>query len=224
MKTYVKGTGYKNNTPTGKAQIKAHLKYIETRPNDQGEREQREMFDENGPKSREDFQVVLDRQPKGGVNAHKIVISMERGDMKHGNIDMEELTKHAMAQLEEKLGRKLDWIAVKHDKKSNPHVHIVIAGHDKDGKPVKLTKREYAWLKNRVDMERKRQEHRNIERGIPTLKIPDLEHALARKANSMARSLQHAIGNSGHGSQGHGGGIGSIKSKILKDREENERD
>lgn len=221
MKTYVKGTGYKNGTPKGRASIKAHLKYIENRPNEKGEREKRKMFNENGKTSREEFQDKLDKQPNTGVNGHKVVISMDRKDQESGNIDMEELTKQSMAALEAKMGVKLEWIGTIHDKKSNPHAHVVIAGRDKDGKEVRLTKRELEWLKNRIDMEQKRQRERNMGRGITpiSIEIPSLKQLILDRANSLEKTIK-GLGN---GNSGHGGGIGSIKAKILQDREENER-
>lgn len=197
MKTYVKALGYYKHTKSGKnaAKVKAHLKYIEQRPNDLGEREKRELFNEKDAVSRKDFQKLLDDQEKTGVIAHKLCISMNRKDMESGNIDLKELTRQSMAAFEAKQGRKLNWIATIHDKDSNPHIHIVVAGRDTAGREVRLGNLQVKQLKNCVDIEQKRERERNLGRsGHDTPPLPPLEKMIEAKAQVMAKELEHSQG------------------------------
>lgn len=223
MRVYTKHTGYKKNSARGRAQIKAHIKYLVNRPNEQGEREQREMFGADGPISREKFQEKLDKMAEkypdhNGVLAHKIVISMKREDFEKAGIDPKELVRHALAEYEAATGRKLEWGAVFHNKESNPHGHIVILGRDKSGKEVKIDPKELEKIKNRIDKEFKRQRDRNQSRGPMSIDIPNWEHKLGAKTKQLINTLAR----SGRGNGGHGGeGITTLKATFLRD--ENER-
>src|SRR3546814_4454811 len=52
------------------------------------------------------------------------------------------LTRRLMAQMEQDLGTKLDWVAVDHFNTCHPHTHIVIRGKDEQGRDLVIG-REY---------------------------------------------------------------------------------
>jgi type IV secretory pathway VirD2 relaxase len=56
--------------------------------------------------------------------------------------DLKPLTRRLMAQMEQDLGTKLDWIAVDHYNTGHPHTHIVLRGKDDQGKDL-IIAREY---------------------------------------------------------------------------------
>ncbi|RWX64266.1 relaxase/mobilization nuclease RlxS [Mesorhizobium sp. M2A.F.Ca.ET.039.01.1.1] len=65
--------------------------------------------------------------------------------------DLKPLTRRVMAQMEEDLGTKLDWVAVDHFNTGHPHTHIIIRGKDDRGENLVIA-REYisSGLRERV--------------------------------------------------------------------------
>lgn len=169
MQVFVKHLGYKSHkggkVSKGLSSIKAHMKYIKNRQDEQGNRYPRPMFSKEGQSDIKSFYEILKKQPERGVIAHKLVISMDRKDLESQKIDLQELAKDTMAAWEAKTGRKLNWIACVHDKKSNPHVHIVLAGRDENRKEVSIMKHDLEKMKKISDQQREAQAERNFERG-----------------------------------------------------------
>ncbi|TIL55184.1 MAG: conjugal transfer protein TraI, partial [Mesorhizobium sp.] len=56
--------------------------------------------------------------------------------------DLKPLTRSLMAQMEEDLGTKLDWVAVDHFNTGHPHSHIIVRGKDDRGDNLVIA-REY---------------------------------------------------------------------------------
>ncbi|CDX57966.1 conserved hypothetical protein [Mesorhizobium plurifarium] len=56
--------------------------------------------------------------------------------------DLKPLTRRLMAQMEEDLGTKLDWVAVDHFNTGHPHTHIIVRGRDDRGENLVIA-REY---------------------------------------------------------------------------------
>lgn len=168
LQVYVKHLGYKSHkggkAAGGLKAIKAHLKYIENRVDDMGHRVDREMFGQDGAADRKDFYELLQRQKEQGVIAHKLCISMDRKDYSEQKIDLKELARETVAAWAQKTGRQYNWIGCIHDKASNPHVHIVLAGRDRSGKEVILKPNHLEQLKRVSDNERERLYQRNMDR------------------------------------------------------------
>lgn len=57
----------------------------------------------------------------------RIIVSPEDGDLYD---DLKPLTRRFMAQMEEDLGTRLDWVAVDHVDTGQPHSHIMLRGRD----------------------------------------------------------------------------------------------
>jgi hypothetical protein len=64
----------------------------------------------------------------------KIVISPEFGD----RLDLETHTRKLLAQMEEDLETKLEWVAVIHRNTEHPHVHVALRGVDDKGAALRL--------------------------------------------------------------------------------------
>lgn len=164
----VKSLGYKSHKGGKNAQgmkaIKAHLKYIQTRKNEQEEKAYRELFGKEGKVERGEFYESLKEQPERGVIAHKFVLSMERMDFENKEIDYKELTKDIMSAYEAKIGKELNWIACFHDKDKNPHVHLVIAGRDSKDREIVFMPQQLKQLKSIAEKECERHAERNKER------------------------------------------------------------
>src|SRR3546814_13860708 len=69
----------------------------------------------------------------------RFIVSPEDGEQYD---DLKPLTRRLMAQMEQDLGTKLDWVAVDHFNTCHPHTHIVIRGKDEPGRDLVIG-REY---------------------------------------------------------------------------------
>lgn len=54
--------------------------------------------------------------------------------------DLKPLTRRLMAQMEEDLGTKLDWVAVDHYNTGHPHTHILLRGRDDRGRDLVIAR------------------------------------------------------------------------------------
>ncbi len=113
----------------------------------------------------------------------RLVISPERA----GGLDLERLTRAAVARLEAKLGVSgLRWIAAIHRNTRHHHVHLVVAGMHEDGqggyRRVDVSKQRLAAIKDAVaqEIERQRRE-RTPARPAPA---PIASDARAREITS----------------------------------------
>ncbi|MBV9527001.1 MAG: relaxase/mobilization nuclease domain-containing protein, partial [Sphingomonas sp.] len=69
----------------------------------------------------------------------RFIVSAEDGDQYD---DLKPLTRRLMAQMEQDLGTKLDWVAADHFDTGRPHTHIVVRGRDERGDNLVIA-REY---------------------------------------------------------------------------------
>ena len=80
---------------------------------------------------------------RGDPHQFRIMISPEDGaELARVNGDgtpnMKETTRALMAQMEEDLGTRLDWVAVDHFDTAHPHTHIIARGVTHDGKGLNI--------------------------------------------------------------------------------------
>lgn len=134
---------YLSGKNRGVARAKAHVRYIQFRPDRDGEREERTFF--NGLREKiygkEVHLAVSAQNPKGTV-IHKLILSPGAE-----GADVQEYTREVMAELCSRKGQDLEWYAVAHDNTSNPHAHVVIMGRDENGRTVRLDTRDYDLIK-----------------------------------------------------------------------------
>ncbi|PWB83743.1 MAG: conjugal transfer protein TraI [Methylocystaceae bacterium] len=106
--------------------VRAHLRYIQrdgvTREGEHGrlygadqEMADGKAFLERGANDRHQFRFIV--APEDGAEYD----------------DLEPLTRRLMAQIEEDLGTRLDWVAVDHFNTGHPHTHIIVRGVDERG-------------------------------------------------------------------------------------------
>ena len=81
-------------------------------------------------------QCLDDWQKAGDPRLWKIIISPEFGEQ----LNLPELARGVMAEVEKELGSKLQWAAVAHYNTGHPHVHIAMRGIDQQGREVRLAK------------------------------------------------------------------------------------
>ncbi|MBB5708205.1 relaxase/mobilization nuclease RlxS [Sphingopyxis panaciterrulae] len=114
---------------------RAHLKYIQrdgvTREGAPGQ-----LYGPQGDVA--DGRDFLDRAT-GDRHQFRFIVSAEEGDL---YADLKPFVRRLMAQMEEDLGTRLDWVAVDHFNTGHPHSHIMLRGRDERGKDL-IIARDY---------------------------------------------------------------------------------
>lgn len=77
----------------------------------------------------------FNRLGEGELDEFRGIISPEDNAFDH-NIDMKQMTRELMLQMEKDLRRKVNWIGVVHGNTDQPHVHLVIRGRDQQGEDL----------------------------------------------------------------------------------------
>ncbi len=119
----------------GLAAAKAHLRYIQrdgvTREGQPGE-----LY--NAEHDRTDGKEFLERCD-GDRHQFRFIVSAE--DAAEYD-DLKPFVRRLIAQMEEDLGTRLDWVAVDHFNTGHPHTHIILRGKDDEGDDLVIA-REY---------------------------------------------------------------------------------
>lgn len=77
-------------------------------------------------------------QAEGDQQIWKLIVSPEFSD----RLDLRQLTRDLVSQMEKDLGTDLDWVAAEHHNTEHPHVHVAIRGVRDSGETLRL-RREY---------------------------------------------------------------------------------
>jgi len=119
----------------GMAGARAHLRYIQrdgvTREGQPGQ-----LY--GADQDRIEGKRFLDRA-EGDRHQFRFIVSAEDGDQYD---DLKPLIRRLMAQMEQDLDTRLDWVAVDHHNTGHPHSHIIVRGKDDRGKDL-IIAREY---------------------------------------------------------------------------------
>ncbi|RUU48661.1 MULTISPECIES: relaxase/mobilization nuclease RlxS [unclassified Mesorhizobium] len=114
---------------------RAHLRYLQrdgvTREGAPGE-----LY--GADSDRVDGKAFIDRAD-GDRHQFRFIVAAEDGIEYE---DLKALTRRLMAQMQEDLGTKLDWVAVDHFNTGHPHSHIIVRGRDDRGENLVIA-REY---------------------------------------------------------------------------------
>ena len=107
----------------------AHLRYLQrdgtTRDGERGQ-----LY---GPeRDREDGRAFVERG-EGDRHSFRFIVAPEDGDQL---ADLRGFTRDVMAQMQDDLGTRLDWVAVDHFNTGHPHSHVVVRGKDDAGKDL----------------------------------------------------------------------------------------
>ncbi len=113
----------------------AHLRYIQ-RDGVTREGEPGQLY--SADQDRADGKAFLERQ-MDDRHQFRFIVSAEDGDEYE---DLKPLTRRLMAQMEEDLGTRLDWVAADHYNTGHPHTHIIVRGKDDTGRDL-IIAREY---------------------------------------------------------------------------------
>lgn len=119
----------------GLAGARAHLRYIQ-RDGVQRDGSQGQLYGRD--QDRADGNAFLARA-EGDRHQFRFIVSAEDGAEYD---DLKPLVRRFMAQMENDLGTRLDWVAVDHVDTANPHTHIMLRGRDELGENLVIA-REY---------------------------------------------------------------------------------
>ena len=136
-----------------KQRLSKHIKYIKHREFGPEEtKETREMFGKDKDEmSREEASAEIMDHAKSSVAYHKMVLSPDKSEEQV--YDWKQWTRETMADLEEKKGLKLHWVAVHHSNTENEHVHVVLSGGGEnergDLRQVRMDVEDYKFMNER---------------------------------------------------------------------------
>ncbi|MER8716601.1 relaxase/mobilization nuclease RlxS [Mesorhizobium sp. M1295] len=112
---------------------RAHLRYLQ-RDGITREGEPGELY--SADSDRVDGKAFIDRAD-GDRHQFRFIVAPEDG-IEYD--DLKPLTRRLMAQMEEDLGTKLDWVAVDHFNTGHPHTHIIVRGKDDRGENLVIAR------------------------------------------------------------------------------------
>ena len=117
----VKATYTKNS-----AGAKASIRYIEHRPGKDGEKITRTLFGSDGAMGRWQAYQMIDESQKGS-HFYRVVISPDpKREDSEKDLHLREITEKTMQTLEERLKKKISWVAAEHDDHApHRHIHVV---------------------------------------------------------------------------------------------------
>jgi predicted Zn-ribbon and HTH transcriptional regulator len=155
----------------GKPRIKAHLRYITHRRGEEGERITRQLFDRDGPLSKQQIFERIDKVRPGAV-FHKFVINLHpvKEDTRK-DLNLWELTRKTLEQIKTPFGDSVPFIATIHDDHTAlRHVHgfFIVEG--------RLSKEEFAKIKGlwKVASKEVRRQRRRLDRMHKSLRYQKL--------------------------------------------------
>lgn len=127
--------------------------------------------------------------------AYRFVLSPENAE----GLDLKEMTRAAVRQLEEDAGGLGPWIAAEHRNTAHPHVHLVLAARSEIApgqfRAVNLTRARLARMKDAVQHEIDRQRGRSLqadrEQQLARVRVA---HQHLRRIGDRSRARQAAAG------------------------------
>lgn len=124
----------------------------------------------------------------GDRHQFRFIVSAEEGDL---YADLKPFVRRLMAQMEEDIGTRLDWVAVDHFNTGHPHSHVMLRGRDDRGKDL-IIARDYIahGLRTRaseiatLDLGPKTQleVETRMRRDVDAERLTDIDRGLLREA------------------------------------------
>lgn len=131
-----------------------HLKYVQYRGRaEQESRADRQFFnaEKDGLNWRSAAKSVMQGERAGDVYYHRMILSPAENEPIS---DWKAWTRAVMGDLEQRLGKSLNWYAVNHQNTEHPHMHIVMQGTGRDlqmerATPVLLNPQDFKFIKEK---------------------------------------------------------------------------
>lgn len=160
----------------------AHVKYIQHRPGEDRGEGGREFFGESdddlsGKRLRKAVREMRDSK----VVVHKLTLAPEINPE-----DKKAFTREVMQKLAEEKGLDLQWVGVEHNNTNHHHIHVVVLGKDKNGKDVRIDKKDYDKIKDYGDRVLERMHPLEFERARVERERKERDRIEARKKEREA--------------------------------------
>ena len=189
----------------GKSRIKAHVRYITHRRGEEGERITRQLFDRDGPLSKQQIYEMIDVAKRGAV-FHKFVINFhpQREDTRK-DLNLWELTRKTLEHIKTQFGDSVPFVATIHDDHTLlRHVHgfFIVEG--------RLSKEEFAKIRGLwkvASFEARRQRRRldgmhasqRYKKLLPLIEKYKRKHQQGRGGRMRIIRMQPACQHCGYG-------------------------
>ena len=146
---------------------------------------------------------------RGDPHQFRIMISPEDGaELARVNGDgtptLKETTRALMAQMEEDLGTRLDWVAVDHFDTAHPHTHIIARGITHDGKGLNIAG-EYIsrGIRGRLEEELTRELgwkseleiQREMKREVSAMRVTKADRHIAEGIDKLTNTIDLRAGS-----------------------------
>jgi hypothetical protein len=106
---------------------KDHVRYAVHRCNEHGQRQYREVWDRDGRRiGKPGAYERLDRVHQDDYVYRLTLSPHPESQDSHRQLDLRGWTRQVMGQLEQDLGRRVDWFAVSHEHPDHRHMHVVV--------------------------------------------------------------------------------------------------
>lgn len=157
---------YTKASAGGAKGAKQGVRYATHRETASGERTTREIYDRDGPLSRQEAYARIDQaEAQGGKYHYRLILNNGEG---HRAADLQQTTRDTMQTLSDRHGGRVDWVAVNHDDHSrHEHAHV-IAVTEKT-----LNKADLAAMRAELDRSHQRHSYRD--------QLPGQERAAQRE-------------------------------------------
>jgi len=104
---------------------KATVRYMLHRPDREGHRGYRDLWGADGGMEKVDAYALLDAAPRGAT-VYKVVVAPSADEDRQRDLDLQELARQTMEEIERRVGQPVRWAASVHDNHSDHrHVHAV---------------------------------------------------------------------------------------------------
>jgi hypothetical protein len=120
---------YVTMTADGRKLAARHLAYLE-RDGVERDGSPGRLYGPDDEFSADEFRERIPGEPR----QFRFIVSPQDG----ARVDLTEVARQLMCQVEKDTGRRLIWAAVNHYNTDNPHVHIVVRGVDRDGDEFRI--------------------------------------------------------------------------------------
>jgi hypothetical protein len=109
-----------------KHRAKASIRYMQHRPGKDGKRLRRTLFGIDGVMERQEAYGLIDDAGKGSIFFRFVISPDPNGEDKGADLDMRDITRHTMQQLEEAIKKRVHWVGAVHAEHSeHRHVHLL---------------------------------------------------------------------------------------------------
>jgi hypothetical protein len=109
-----------------KSRTKAHIRYIEHRPDREGEKAKRELYGIDGTLDRQQAYRMIDEAEKGTAFFRLVISPHPEKEDTEKDLHLQEIVQQTILTLEEQLQKEVPYIAAEHDDHTDHrHVHVL---------------------------------------------------------------------------------------------------